>query len=444
MDALTLSRLQFAVTAMFHFIFVPLTLGLGWLTAWFETRYALSGDAKYLSMTRFWGKLFLINFALGVVTGLTMEFQFGMNWAEYAKYVGDIFGAPLAIEATVAFFLESTFIGVWVFGWGRLSRKAHAAAMWIVAFATNMSALWILLANGWMQHPVGYALRNGRAEMTDFPALLANAYGWIEFFHTVLAGWVIAGFFVMGVSAWHLLRKNQAEAFRRSFGAGAVFALVSAVLLAVVGDRSGVNVARNQPAKFAAMESVWETRADAPYTLLTVPRLSGEGNAVEALRIPYGLSLLAFHDPHAVVKGLNDIPRQDRPPVLPVFLGFRTMVALGGLFILLSAAGVWLWRKERLQDYPLYLKLMVFAIPLPYIAIQIGWLVTELGRQPWAVYGLLRTADGVSKSVTAGQVWLSLAGFTLFYSALGVVDIWLLAKYARKGMEEPVPAEAKP
>jgi len=421
---------------MFHFIFVPLTLGLGWLIAWFETRYARSGDARYLSLARFWGKLFLINFALGVVTGITMEFQFGMNWAEYSKYVGDIFGAPLAIEATVAFFLESTFIGVWVFGWERLSAKAHAAAMWIVAFAANMSALWILLANGWMQRPVGYILRNGRAEMVDFKALLLNPYGWIEFFHTVSAGWVMAGFFVMGVSAWHLLRRNQEDLFKLSFGAGAAFALCSSLLVAVVGDTSAVNTARYQPAKFAAMESVWETRTAAPYTLLTVPSLSGEGNSVEALKVPYALSLMAFHSPRAEVKGLRDFAPQDRPPVLPVFLSFRAMIALGLLFILLSASGAWLARGDLLQKYPLYLKVMLYSIPLPYIAIQLGWIVTEVGRQPWIVYGLMRTSEGVSRSVTPAQVWLSLAGFTAFYSALGALDIWLLAKYARKGMTE--------
>ncbi|MDP2867133.1 MAG: cytochrome ubiquinol oxidase subunit I, partial [Elusimicrobiota bacterium] len=428
MDTLALSRLQFAVTAMFHFLFVPLTLGLGWLTAWFETRYVRSGDENYLRLARFWGKLFLINFALGVVTGITLEFQLGMNWAEYSRYVGDVFGAPLAIEALVAFFMESTFIGVWVFGWDRLSRKAHAGAMWIVAFSTNMSALWILLANGWMQHPVGYVLRNGRAEMVDFKALLLNPYGWLEFFHTVFSGWVVAGFFVMGVSAWHLLRKNQEELFKRSFGAGAVFALASSLLVAGVGDMSAVNAAKNQPAKFAAMESVWETRTAAPYTLLVVPRLNGEGNAVEALKVPYALSLMAFHDPHAEVKGLKDFLPQDRPPVLPVFLSFRTMVALGALFILLSALGVFLWRKDLLGKYPLFLKVMFFAIPLPYLAIQLGWLVTELGRQPWAVYGLMRTAEGVSKTLAPAQVWLSLGGFTLLYSALGAVDFWLLAK----------------
>lgn len=435
MDVLTLSRLQFAMTAMFHFLFVPLTLGLGWLVAWFETRYAFYGEEDGLRLARFWGKLFLINFALGVVTGITLEFQLGMNWAEYSKYVGDVFGAPLAIEGMAAFFLESTFIGVWVFGWNRISKKAHAGAMWIVAFATNMSALWILLANGWMQRPVGYVLRNGRAEMVDFWALLTNPYGWLEFFHTVFAGWVIAGFFVMGVSAWHLLRKNQESLFKRSFGAGAVFALVSSLLVAGVGDLSGVNAAKYQPAKFAAMESLWETQKGAPMTLLVFPRLTGEGNAVEALKVPKLLSLMAFRDPDAEVKGLNDFLPEDRPPVLPVFLSFRAMVGLGVLFILLSGLSVIVWRRDLFAKYPGFLKVMLFALPLPYIAIQLGWIVTEMGRQPWAVYGLMRTADAVSKTVTPGQVWLSLGGFFIFYSALAVVDVWLLAKYARKGME---------
>ena len=435
MDTLILSRLQFAVTAMFHFLFVPLTLGLGWLVAWFETRYVYTDDPRYLSLTRFWGKLFLINFALGVVTGITLEFQFGMNWAEYAKYVGDVFGAPLAIEATTSFFLESVFIGVWVFGWGRLSKKAHAAAIWLVAFATNLSALWILLANGWMQRPVGYILRNGRAEMVDFRALFLNPYGWIEFFHTVFAGWVIAGFFVMGVSAWHLLRKNQQPLFRKSFAAGAYFALASSLLVFGVGDLSGMNAAKYQPAKFAAMESVWETRSGAPYTLCLLPSPDGECNTMELLKIPYGLSLMAFRSPHAEVKGLKDFAVRDRPPVVPVFLAFRTMVTLGLLFILLSGIAVYLSRKGLLENYPLFLKVMLFTIPLPYLAIQLGWVVTELGRQPWLVYGLMRTADGVSKTVPPAQVWMSLGGFVLFYSALGAVDFWLLAKYARKGME---------
>ncbi len=244
MDVLTLSRLQFAVTSMFHFIFVPLTLGLSVLTAYMETRYVMTGDATYLRMTKFWGKLFLINFALGVVTGITMEFQFGMNWAEYSKYVGDIFGAPLAIEATVAFFLESVFIGLWIFGWDKVSKKVHALSIWLVAFATNLSALWILLANGWMQHPVGYVLRNGRAEMVDFTALLTNPYGLMKFVHTMPSGYMVAAFFVMGISACHLLKKNQIDFFKRSFRIGATFGLIAAILIFLSGDYSSVLVAK--------------------------------------------------------------------------------------------------------------------------------------------------------------------------------------------------------
>src|SRR5512139_1634575 len=246
MDVVTLSRWQFAITCMFHFIFVPLTLGLSILTAYFETRWVRTNDETWLRMTKFWGKLFLINFALGVVTGITMEFQFGMNWAEYSRYVGDIFGAPLAIEATVAFFLESVFIGVWIFGWDRVSKKVHALSIWLVAIATNLSALWILLANGWMQRPVGYVLRNGRAEMTDFGALVTNSFGWVTFAHSVLSGYVLAAFFVMGVSAYHLLRKNEVPLFRSSFRLAAVFGLVSSVLVAAAGDLSGTQVSKFQ------------------------------------------------------------------------------------------------------------------------------------------------------------------------------------------------------
>src|SRR5512139_3918576 len=260
MDALALSRLQFAVTSMFHFIFVPLTLGLSVLVAWFEWRYVKTGDETWVRMTRFWGKLFLINFALGIVTGITMEFQFGMNWAEYSKYVGDIFGAPLAIEATVAFFLESVFIGVWIFGWNKVSKTFHAVSIWLVAIATNLSALWILLANGWMQKPVGYVLRNGRAEMVDFMALVTNSYGWSKFFHTLFSGYVVAAFFVMGVSAYHLLRKSEVRLFKTSFRSAATLGLIASILVFVTGDFHAVEVAKVQPTKFAAMEAVWDTQ----------------------------------------------------------------------------------------------------------------------------------------------------------------------------------------
>jgi len=432
-DVLTLSRLQFAIVAAFHFIFVPLTLGLSILVAYMETKYVRTGDEQYLRMTKFWGKLFLINFAIGIVTGITLEFQFGMNWAEYSKYVGDIFGAPLAIEATVAFFLESTFIGLWVFGWNRVGKKMHALSIWLVAIATNLSALWILLANGWMQHPVGYVLNNGRAEMVDFMALVTNKYGLLKFGHTLLSGYVVAAFFVMGVSAYHILRKRELEFFKRSFAMAAGFGLVCSVLLAGVGDFHGSNVAKTQPTKLAAMESVWETQSGAPMYLIVIPDPKHERNAVEALGIPKLLSFMSYRDWNAEVKGLKDFPPDDRPPVMITFLSFRAMVGLGMLFILLSLAAVVLSRKDRLERTPMFLRIMLYSIPLPYIATQVGWLVAEVGRQPWIVYGVLRTRDAVSTSISTTQVLGSLIGFTLLYGFLGVVDIYLLTKYAKKG-----------
>jgi cytochrome bd ubiquinol oxidase subunit I len=443
MDTIALSRLQFAVTAAFHFIFVPLTLGLSMLVAYMETRYVRSGDEMYLRMTKFWGKLFLINFTLGVVTGITLEFQFGMNWAEYSKYVGDIFGAPLAIEATVAFFLESTFIGLWVFGWNKVSKRVHVLSIWLVAVATNLSALWILLANGWMQKPVGYVLRNGRAEMVDFMAMVTNSYGWSKFFHTVLSGYVVAAFFVMGVSAYHILRKSHLNFFKRSFRMAALFGFVSSLLVFATGDFHAVEVARTQPTKFAAMESHWNTQRAAPYNLLAFPDTQNERNAIEMLGIPKGLSILAFHNGNAEVKGLKDFPLDERPPVLPIFLSFRGMVAIGMFFILLTFIGWILARKDRLESSPLFLRLILYSLALPYIGVQIGWIVAEVGRQPWLVYGLLKTSDGVSKSITPGQVLMSLAGFTVVYGVLAMVDFYLLTKYAKKGPDSDPTAPEK-
>ena len=444
MDVLTLSRLQFAVTCMFHFIFVPLTLGLSILTAYMETRYVMTGDETWLKMTKFWGKLFLINFALGVVTGITMEFQFGMNWAEYSKYVGDIFGAPLAIEATMAFFMESVFIGLWIFGWNKVSKKVHALAIWLVAIATNLSGLWILLANGWMQHPVGYVLRNGRAEMVDFMALVTNPYGLLKFGHQLASGYTVGAFFIMGVSAWHLLRGNRPDFFRRSFRVGAVFGLASAILVAVIGDFHAVEVAKTQPTKFAAMESIWETKKGVGLNLLLLPDPIKECNSVEQLCIPNAVSLLAFHTPDAEIKGLKEFPPELRPPVVPTFLSFRLMVALGTFFILAALLAVILSLSGKLEKNRLFLNIMLFSIPLPYIANQLGWVVAEVGRQPWIVYGIMKTSDGVSKSIDLAQVVVSLLGFTLLYGVLGVIDIYLLAKYARKGPDDDLSAIIKP
>lgn len=438
MDVVALSRLQFAVTSMFHFIFVPLTLGLSVMVAMMETRYVRTGNEIYLAMTKFWGKLFLINFALGVVTGITLEFQFGMNWAEYSKYVGDIFGAPLAIEATLAFFLESVFIGVWIFGWNKVSRTMHAASIWIVALASNLSALWILLANGWMQNPVGFVLRNGRAEMVDFMALVTNPYGLLKFAHTVVSGYVVAAFFVLGISAWHLLRNNKPDFFKSSFRMGAVFGFVAIVLVLLTGDFHAVEVAKTQPAKLAAMESLWETTSGADMNLLTIPDPANERNAVEAVPIPKMLSWLAYHRADAEVKGLKDFPREDRPPVMPVFLSFRLMVGMGFFMTLLAILAVFVSWKGSFEKHPFLMRVLIYAIPIPYLANQLGWLVAEMGRQPWIVYGVLKTSDAVSASLAVGQVVGSLIGFTLLYGLLGFIDIYLLAKYARKGPEEDV------
>ena len=444
MDVLTLSRLQFAMTAGFHFIFVSLTLGLSVLVAWMETCYVRTGDEIYLKMTKFWGKLFLINFAVGVVTGLTMEFQFGMNWAEYSKYVGDIFGVPLAIEAMVAFFLESTFIGLWIFGWNRVSKKVHALAIWIVALASNLSALWILLANGWMQHPVGFVLRNNRAEMVDFLTIITSPYGWLKFAHTVLGGYVVGAFFVMGIAAWHLLRKNQPLFYKKSFRMAAVFGLISSFLVIGIGDFHAAEVAKTQPTKLAAMESLWETERGVPLYLIVLPDAKNERNAVELIGIPKVTSYLAYRDFNAEIKGLKAFPAKDRPPVMEVFLSFRLMVMLGTLFLILSAIAFYLSWKDRLEANPLFLRIILYTIPLPYLAVQLGWIVAEVGRQPWIVYGVLRTSEGVSRQIEPVHVLTSLIGFGLFYSFLGIMDFYLLAKYTRKGPEEDLPLSVKP
>jgi cytochrome d ubiquinol oxidase subunit I len=430
MDTLMLSRLQFAAATFFHFIFVPLTLGLSILVAVMETRYVRTGDEVYKKMAKYWGKLFLINFALGIVTGITLEFQFGTNWSRYSAYVGDIFGPLLAIEASVAFFLESTMIGVWVFGWEKLSKRMHAAAICMVAFAANLSALWIIIANGFMQNPLGYVMRNGRAELDDFVALITNPFAWNQYVHVLSAAFLLSGFFVMGVSAWHLLRKNEVDFFTRSFKIGAGFALVFSIVVAAQGHFHGNEVAKIQPAKLAAMEAHWHTQKNAPMYLLQVPDETNSKNSVEAIGIPSLLSILAFNNPNAEVKGLLDFKPEDRPPVALTFWSFRIMVGLGALFPLLALFG-W-FKSKNLLEYPGYLRLMIYAIPLPYFAIQAGWAVAEVGRQPWIVHGLMRTKDAVSP-VDPSQVVISLAAFVVVYAFLGIIDIYLLAKYAKKG-----------
>lgn len=432
MDVITLSRVQFAVATYFHFLFVPLTLGLSILVAIMETRFVQTGDEEYRRMAKFWGKLFVINFALGVVTGITLEFQFGTNWSRYSKYVGDIFGSLLAIEATVAFFLESTFIGVWIFGWNKLSPRAHAICIWLVAGASNLSAYWILVANSWMQHPVGYVIRNGRAELNDFWAVVTQPYAILMFLHTISGAYILAGFFVMGVSAYHLLRKQEVPFFKRSFAMAATFAAIFSVAQIGIGDLHGKEMVKAQPSKAAASEAVWNTTKGAPMYLFVIPDEANERNSVELIGIPKLLSWVATGDSNGVYKGLKDWPKEERPPVAVTFWSFRLMVGLGLLMALLSVIA-WI-KRHTIEENRTLLGLIMLAIPLPYLALELGWTVTEVGRQPWIVYGVMKTADAASK-VAGSQVGLSLAAFVIVYTLLGIGCFYLIAKYARKGPE---------
>lgn len=451
MTQLILSRLQFAVVSSYHFLFVPLTLGLGVLVAMMETWYVRTENETYKQMTKFWGKLFLINFAMGVVTGLVQEFQFGMNWSEYSRFVGDIFGAPLAVEALVAFFLESTFLGVWVFGWDRLPKKVHALSIWLVAIASNLSALWILIANSFMQEPVGYVLRNGRAEMTDFLALITNPHIFYQFPHTVLSGFVTAAFFVMGISAYHLLKKNQLDIFRRSFHLAVIFGLISAFGVAGMGHLQGMHLVEAQPMKMAAAEAHWETENPAGLLLFASIDEQAHKNTAE-LKIPGMLSFLSYDRFTGEVKGINELqalavqqygPGNYIPPVTSLFWSFKIMLTAGMWLLLVALLGLYFYQSNRLEQKTWFLKLLLWTIPIPYIANTSGWYMAEAGRQPWIVYGLQKTAAGVSTSVSALSMLIAFTGFLVIYAVLAAADIYLLQKYIKKGPEEVSAEEAQ-
>ncbi|HEY6074332.1 MAG TPA: cytochrome ubiquinol oxidase subunit I, partial [Anaerolineales bacterium] len=398
MDPTILSRWQFGLTTVYHFLFVPLTLGMGWYVAFMQTRYYQTHDETFRKMAKFWGKLFLINFAIGVVTGIVQEFQFGMNWSEYSRYVGDIFGAPLAIEALMAFFLESTFLGIWIFGEGRVPDKVHLASIWLVAIGSNLSALWILLANGWMQHPVGYVINEaaGRAELVNFFALASNPKGWLFFWHTIASGFTTASFLILGVSAYHLARKQNLDIFKRSFQMAAVVGLIASALLFFSGHTNGQYMYDTQPMKFAAIEAHWESSRPASFSLLTIGDLSGK-REVWSIRVPYILSFLACNNFSCGVRGVNDIQAEyaatygsaDYIPLMVVtYWTFRFMMTIGMGMILLSAFLLWSLRKPI--ENAKWIKWVPWVIVLPYIANSSGWILTEMGRQPWIVQGLLR------------------------------------------------------
>ena len=444
MGDVLLARWQFGITSVYHFLFVPLTLGLSVLVAIMETLYVRTGNELYKRMAKFWGKLFLLNFSLGVVTGLVQEFQFGMNWSEYSRFMGDIFGVPLALEALTAFYLESVFIGLWLFGWDRLSRKVHLVCIWLVAFASNLSALWILIANSFMQAPVGYVLRNGRAEMTDFFALLTNSYVLRQYPHTLMGGLITAGVFVMAISAYHLLRKNQPEFFRTSLRIGLTCALIASLLAAGTGHLQAQHVAKAQPMKLAVMESLWETANPAPYLLFASIDQDKQQNSLE-ISVPGALSLLVHGSLDGEIKGIKELQAQYAqqygpgnyvPDIFPVFWSYRIMIGAGMWLLALTAFAFFQLRRNRLEQNPWLLRAIFWSLPVPYLANSAGWIVTEMGRQPWIVFGLQRVEQAVSPNVSSGAVWTSLIGFTVLYGLLAVVGVHLLKKFARQGPEQ--------
>ena len=431
MDPVILSRLQFALATIVHFFFVPLTIGLSFFVAWMETKYVRTGDESYKLQAKFWGRIFLINFVLGVVTGIALEFQFGTNWALYSKYVGDIFGSLLAIEATVSFFLESTFIAVWAFGWERIPKKLHCVSIWLVALASTISALWILLANGFMQNPVGYTEIDGVARLASFTDVLTNTYGWHMYFHTVMAAFVLATFLIMGVCAWHFFWGRNVDFFQQAFRSASAIALVAALLLAISGHQLGQVTADKQPSKFAAMESVWETETDAAMYLLTIPSFTDDGNLVRELPVPKMLSFLADK---SEIKGLGDFAPEDRPPVWPVFASFRLMVVLG--FVILAVAILSFVFKGFVPSLGWALWIYIILIPVPYIAAELGWMVTEIGRQPWVVFNVMRTADAGSPPVAWYQIFGTLGAMAAIYGLISLAGFILMIRTAIQGPDK--------
>ena len=471
MDATDLARWQFAITTVYHYLFVPITIGMSAIVAVFHTSWVRTRNEQWLRLAKFFGKLFLINFALGLVTGIVQEFQFGMNWSDYSRFVGDIFGAPLAIEALLAFFLESTFLGLWIFGWGRIPEKLHAATMWVVHIGTVLSAYFILAANSFMQHPVGYTYNRatGRAELTDFVAVLTNKVQLITFPHVVFAAYMTGAAIVMGVSLWLMRREAQradddaqpvertdAPMYRRAARIGALVTLVAAIGVAVTGDVQGKIMTEVQPMKMAAAEALYESvpaGEGAPFSVLTIGSLDGT-HANALIEVPGLLSFLATGDADGAVQGINDLkaayaqtygasgnplvadPDTAYVPNIPTtYWTFRLMVGLGMAGAAVSLAVLWLTRRGR-SPSPRWLAYAAVATPfLPLFANSFGWIFTEVGRQPWVVFGLMTTASGVSPGVSMGEVITSMTVFTLLYGALAVVEVKLFLHYVRKGAE---------
>lgn len=436
-----LARAQFAMTSIYHFLFVPLTLGLAPIVAVMHTIWHRTRDERWLRLTRFFGTLMLINFAIGVVTGLVQEFEFGMNWAVYSKFVGNVFGAPLAMEGLAAFFLESVFLGLWIFGWDRLAPRVHLATIWLAAAGTWLSAYFILVANSWMQHPVGYRIVNGKAELTSIGALLKNNFAIKAFEHTILVGLTTGALLVLGVSCWHLLRGRNVDMFRRAAALALIVAVPVTFVNLLVGSRFGIVTETDQPMKIAAAEALWNTEQPAGFSLFQIGGFSAaHPNPSVEIKIPKMLSFLATGSLHGKVPGLNQLQAEERarygpgtyaPPVEAAYWSMRAMAYLGALMFAIAAVGAWLYRKGRLESSRWFLRTAIVAIAFPFIAATAGWVLTEVGRQPWIVQSLLKTAVANSPDVSSAMIATTLIGFALLYIVLGAVDFVLMRRYAR-------------
>ena len=456
MDALDLARWQFGITTVYHFLFVPITIGLGFLVAGLQTAWYRTNNDKYLRATKFYGKLFLINFAMGVVTGIVQEFQFGMNWSAYSRFVGDIFGAPLAIEGLLAFFMESTFLGAWIFGWDRLPRKVHLAMIWLAATGTVLSAYFILAANSFMQHPVGYTYNEvtGRAELTSIVTVLTQNTAVTAFFHTVTSAFLVAGAFMAGISSWLLVKGKSVDVARPTMKLGMITVLVSSVLVFISGDMQSRIMVEQQPMKMAAAEALYETTDGAEFSVFTVGTLDGQ-EPIFTLGIPKVLSLLSTGSLDGTVEGINNLQAQyeqtfgpgDYKPVIPIaYWSFRLMIGLGALAGLFALYALWVTRNGATPKGKWFTR-WALAMPfLPLFGMSMGWIFTEMARQPWVVFGLMQTADGVSPTVTAGQVLTSMVVLTLLYAGLAVIEFGLLLKAIKLGppATAEVPEDANP
>jgi cytochrome bd ubiquinol oxidase subunit I len=428
-----LSRLQFAMTIGFHFFFPPITIGLAWILVIIEGLGWRRNDEAYVKLGKFFARLLALTFAVGVATGIVMEFQFGTNWSEYSKFVGDIFGAPLAAEGVFAFFLESGFLGLYLFGRSKVSKAIHWFSIFMVAVGSTISAFWIIVANSWQQTPAGYILRNGRAELTNFFDAVFNPSTLIRFFHTVDAALITGAFFVAGISAY-LIRKNiQKETAKKSLRVAVIFGLAASLMeVFPFGHEHSVQVAKTQPEKFAAIMGLYRTQSAAPLTVFAVPAPPVLKAAIE---IPGFLSFLVYGDTKYSIKGINEFPQDEIPPLFLTFVSYHNMVALGMLFIsLLGWATIQLYRKKLWKDN-LILKLLTWAIPFPPIACQLGWITAEVGRQPWIVYKLMKTKDAFSVTVSSGEILISIILLGIIYLILGILYIYLLRKEVKHGPE---------